>query len=182
MGATTAAPPDNSDITYVKIQPITNQDLPPTHARIRESRIENVPLTIRAYNIDNENNLTNKRHIRSDSDVSISDVSTTFLPIETEVTDTTEAATETIEIQSSEEKVDSVEYEVSKKPAPRRFYSKLSYFQKPNYGSALSTNLIDTRSSKRRYRSKCRCERIWNCPKLQISVPRCPEEYFMCCF
>lgn len=34
----------------------------------------------------------------------------------------------------------------------------------------------------RKYKSKCRCEKISNCPKIQISVPRCPRDYFMCCF
>ncbi|XP_030040234.2 uncharacterized protein LOC115455704 isoform X2 [Manduca sexta] len=56
---------------------------------------------------------------------------------------------------------------------------KLTYFQK--YGGSFSHNLIES-SGKRRFRSRCRCEKIWNCPKLQITVPRCPEEYFMCCF
>lgn len=35
---------------------------------------------------------------------------------------------------------------------------------------------------KRRYRSRCRCEKISNCPRIQISVARCPSEYFLCCF
>lgn len=57
---------------------------------------------------------------------------------------------------------------------------KTSYFKKFG-GSSLNKNLIENQG-KRRFRSKCRCEKIWNCPKLQISVPRCPEEQFMCCF
>lgn len=34
----------------------------------------------------------------------------------------------------------------------------------------------------RQYRSSCRCAKLSNCPKLQISVPRCPQDYYMCCF
>lgn len=33
-----------------------------------------------------------------------------------------------------------------------------------------------------RYKSKCRCSPITNCPKLQITVPRCQPNYFLCCF
>jgi hypothetical protein len=36
--------------------------------------------------------------------------------------------------------------------------------------------------SRRGYKSICRCEKISNCPVLQISVPRCPYEQFLCCF
>ncbi|XP_068623802.1 uncharacterized protein [Battus philenor] len=58
---------------------------------------------------------------------------------------------------------------------------------KPSFYSAspkigyTTANLIQ-KSGKRKFRSNCRCEKIWNCPRLQISVPRCPNEYFMCCF
>uniref|UniRef100_A0A182SKC9 Uncharacterized protein n=1 Tax=Anopheles maculatus TaxID=74869 RepID=A0A182SKC9_9DIPT len=34
----------------------------------------------------------------------------------------------------------------------------------------------------RNFKSRCRCERIWNCARLQISVARCAPDYFMCCF
>ncbi|XP_075983539.1 uncharacterized protein LOC142981476 [Anticarsia gemmatalis] len=71
-----------------------------------------------------------------------------------------------------------VDEETTKAPTAR-FLPKLSHFGKTGYDS-FSQNLIGP-SSKRRFRSRCRCERIWNCAKLQISVPRCPEEYFMCC-
>ncbi|KDR06874.1 hypothetical protein L798_03355 [Zootermopsis nevadensis] len=35
---------------------------------------------------------------------------------------------------------------------------------------------------RRSYKSSCRCEKISNCPVLQISIPRCPSEQFLCCF
>lgn len=38
------------------------------------------------------------------------------------------------------------------------------------------------RYKRRKYKSKCRCERIWNCPRIQISIARCAPDYFMCCF
>ncbi|PSN49189.1 hypothetical protein C0J52_10898 [Blattella germanica] len=34
----------------------------------------------------------------------------------------------------------------------------------------------------RGYKTNCRCEKISNCPQLQISIPRCPSEQFFCCF
>ncbi|XP_035912671.1 uncharacterized protein LOC118512396 isoform X2 [Anopheles stephensi] len=34
----------------------------------------------------------------------------------------------------------------------------------------------------RNFKSRCRCERIWNCARIQISVARCAPDYFMCCF
>ncbi|XP_021182476.3 uncharacterized protein LOC110370822 [Helicoverpa armigera] len=71
-----------------------------------------------------------------------------------------------------------IEEYITKAPTPR-LLPKLSYFGKSSTGS-FSQNLIAS-PGKRRFRSRCRCEKIWNCAKLQISVPRCPEEYFMCC-
>lgn len=65
--------------------------------------------------------------------------------------------------------------------ATPKFVPKLSYFQKPQVFVSFPTNSIE-KSAKRRFRSHCRCEKIWNCPRLQISVPRCPNEYFLCCF
>ncbi|XP_013146959.1 PREDICTED: uncharacterized protein LOC106109865 [Papilio polytes] len=57
--------------------------------------------------------------------------------------------------------------------------SKPSYFSNGRKGY-LNENLVS--KGRRKFRSNCRCEKIWNCPKLQITVPRCPDEYFMCCF
>lgn len=66
------------------------------------------------------------------------------------------------------------------KPTPK-FVPKLSYFQKPHVFVSFPTNSLE-KTARRRFRSHCRCEKIWNCPKLQITVPRCPDEYFLCCF
>lgn len=71
-----------------------------------------------------------------------------------------------------------VDEETTKAPSTR-LLPKLSYFGKSASGS-FSQNLIAT-SGKRKFRSRCRCEKIWNCAKLQITVPRCPNEYFLCC-
>lgn len=155
----------------MKIQPITSQETDITHprpAQFRESRIENIPLTIRSYNVDNKEPKISRR-IRSDD--------VTFSYDSEESTEST-----TIDNISIEEEINTDDYEVSKRPPSPRFYSKLSYFNKDNVYNSVSTNLVDTLPWRRKFRSRCRCERIWNCPKLQISVPRCPEEYFMCCF
>ncbi|XP_061507364.1 uncharacterized protein LOC133392180 isoform X2 [Anopheles gambiae] len=53
-----------------------------------------------------------------------------------------------------------------------------------------STSLVDTEASSsrirrnkyRNYKSRCRCDRIWNCVRIQISVARCAPDFFMCCF
>lgn len=58
------------------------------------------------------------------------------------------------------------------KLSPKKYFGNIDIVS-PGYRKYLET---------RQFRSRCRCERIWNCPKLQISVHRCPEEYFMCCF
>lgn len=34
----------------------------------------------------------------------------------------------------------------------------------------------------KKFKSKCRCEKISNCPKFQMTIARCPSDYFMCCF
>lgn len=58
------------------------------------------------------------------------------------------------------------------KLTPKKYYGNLDNVS-PGYRKYIET---------RQFRSRCRCEKIWNCPKLQISVHRCPDEYFMCCF
>lgn len=81
-----------------------------------------------------------------------------------------------------EEQTDRYEDVTLSTEAPRtkpKFISKLSYF-KPQVFS-FSKNSLE-KATKRKFRSHCRCEKIWNCPKLQISVHRCPNEYFLCCF
>lgn len=32
------------------------------------------------------------------------------------------------------------------------------------------------------FKTRCRCERISNCPRIQITIHRCAQDYFMCCF
>lgn len=57
---------------------------------------------------------------------------------------------------------------------------------RPNEAAA-SNNPVDLKYHKiakyrNRYKSRCRCERITNCPQIQIAVSRCPSNYFLCCF
>lgn len=62
-------------------------------------------------------------------------------------------------------------------------YGKPKHHSKKYYGS--SEQLEPTYRKyleTRQYRSSCRCAKLSNCPKLQISVPRCPQDYYMCCF
>ncbi|XP_053686238.1 uncharacterized protein LOC128735775 [Sabethes cyaneus] len=44
------------------------------------------------------------------------------------------------------------------------------------------SDFVLQRYKRRKYKSKCRCERIWNCPRIQLSIARCAPDYFMCCF
>ncbi|CAH2052627.1 unnamed protein product, partial [Iphiclides podalirius] len=62
---------------------------------------------------------------------------------------------------------------------PKRYGFKPN---RANIGKKENSRRTVQKSLGRKFRSKCRCEKIWNCPKLQISVPRCPDEYFLCCF
>jgi hypothetical protein len=41
--------------------------------------------------------------------------------------------------------------------------------------------LLIKRLKLRPYKTKCRCEKIWNCTKMQMSIARCPADTFMCC-
>lgn len=157
----------------------------------RESRIENLPLTIpgnfsrpvRDLNGNDNNNSENTRNASGSEQGEVirlirSDVTTQNY--ESETTEPPDSATERDE--SLELAEDTIDYESRTKAPTPRFLSKLSYFQKPDdVKSSIATNLVE-RPVRRRFRSKCRCEKIWNCPKLQITVPRCPNEYFMCCF
>ncbi|XP_022831439.1 uncharacterized protein LOC111359947 isoform X2 [Spodoptera litura] len=95
-------------------------------------------------------------------------------------TERTTASDETITEKYEEDSTVTTEVyeETTRLPTPR-LLPKLSYYGKSSSGS-FSQNLIPI-PGKRKFRSRCRCEKIWNCAKLQISVPRCPEEYFMCC-
>ncbi|XP_072939581.1 uncharacterized protein [Epargyreus clarus] len=165
LGVVVGAPQESnkSAESYVKIEPVSEtifQNLTPDLSEIESTGTEKNEF---------------ERHARSDDDV------TTEL-------DQSEATTEVPEpVTEIAEQADQVVQPAkgintrSKSPSPR-FYSKLSYFQKPNYASGTSLANLVERNSKRKFKSRCRCEKIWNCPKLQITVPRCPDEYFMCCF
>lgn len=95
-----------------------------------------------------------------------------------DTTEITESVTKTARVDLLPQ---TTEFETRTRAPVPRFIPKLSYFKNPVDFGGSDINLVE-RAGKKRFRSRCRCEKIWNCPKLQITVPRCPEEYFMCCF
>lgn len=130
-------------------------------------------------NIDKENSETNNSDIVPAESIVNDRVAANDnigLNSEAEATQSDEYVTEKYEEDTTVTTV--VDEETTKAPTARQL-PKLSYYGKSTIGS-FSQNII-TNPGKRRFRSRCRCEKIWNCAKLQISVPRCPEEYFMCC-
>lgn len=52
----------------------------------------------------------------------------------------------------------------------------------PKENDVTAKDFAIQRYKRRKYKSKCRCERIWNCPRIQISIARCAPDFFMCCF
>ncbi|XP_031764583.2 uncharacterized protein LOC113510985 [Galleria mellonella] len=233
------APQDNSDITYVKIQPLPGDPLP-NHSS-RESRIQILPLSIGGTTPDNANNqstksseITTKADVRIINDVFKKTITTSnntdnndsypgtnstgvksVKPLSDQTIDAAiinklnrispdglaqiTISTESLSESNHDKRFarnedfttanyDAETTEASESPTvaneartkPPRYISKLSYFHKTT-SSGGSINLLET-GGKKRFRSKCRCEKIWNCPKLQITVPRCPNEYFLCCF
>ncbi|KAJ6636259.1 hypothetical protein Bhyg_14847 [Pseudolycoriella hygida] len=81
-------------------------------------------------------------------------------------------------------------YRKSFQPNIRKFaYIEARSFHHPdpvNYFAPSSRQnnykFIKVLKYRNKYKSKCRCERISNCPKIQISIQRCQPDYFMCCF
>ncbi|XP_053666460.1 uncharacterized protein LOC128715579 [Anopheles marshallii] len=75
-----------------------------------------------------------------------------------------------------------------------KFASVVGYAKKSKIRSMMQTELDDPpkkstatssksgRNKYRNFKSRCRCERIWNCVRIQISVARCAPDFFMCCF
>ncbi|XP_038212795.1 uncharacterized protein LOC119832995 [Zerene cesonia] len=183
LNAVSAAPQDvteNSNVTYVQIQPLVNNDTQ-ADSVIQESKIEKIPLTIPGTAAIESNGVS--RQNRTDVITTEIDQSetTTYTPETTriipvkrttteKITTPTDVATTLLPIKPS-----------FIKPKPK-FVSKLSYYNKASsFDVNAAKNLVE-RVGKRKYKSRCRCEKIWNCPKLQITVPRCPDEYFLCCF
>uniref|UniRef100_A0A182NY93 Uncharacterized protein n=1 Tax=Anopheles dirus TaxID=7168 RepID=A0A182NY93_9DIPT len=70
------------------------------------------------------------------------------------------------------------------KKSKSRPTSRVAYQKESNF-SAATTDPSPVRTRRYKYRnfkSRCRCERIWNCARIQISVARCAPDFFMCCF
>ncbi|XP_050353784.1 uncharacterized protein LOC126775729 [Nymphalis io] len=176
MSAVSTAPQD-SNVTFVKIEPLINNVTSLQNTTI-ETSAENLPLAVPS-NITFENN----EFIRLDRN---DDLATEFdSETTTEIADANEEEVTTIPTTTT-----------TRPPKPKitqspRFLSKLSHFKaKTNSINTVSTNSINSfaaatkvdRPYKRKFKSRCRCEKIENCPKLQITVPRCPNDYFLCCF
>ncbi|XP_063368716.1 uncharacterized protein LOC134657094 [Cydia amplana] len=190
IAAAAGAPQDNS-ITFIKSLPTPEEPLPPSEEPLpppeelvpapsyASSHIENLPLSSQETSDYSYRTEDSSKHEYLDTSADTSqDEQTTDSTEES----TLEESTETNEATTATERylpktTSTPKFQVKK--SPPKFYSKLRYFEKPSYSAP--TNLVD-RSAKRKFRSNCRCEKISNCPKLQITVPRCPEEYFLCCF
>lgn len=160
-------------MTFVKIQPFIGTE---TQNTTLESRVDNVsPTNISLENHDFKINVSNN------------EVTTELEEIATEIGDV--PTTEEITTQKTTTSTTTTTQKPKLTQSPR-FLSKLSHFKKANTLNAVSTNAINSfaispkvdKPYKRKFKSRCRCEKIENCPKLQITVPRCPNEYFLCCF
>nr|XP_053617007.1 uncharacterized protein LOC128679063 isoform X2 [Plodia interpunctella]XP_053617008.1 uncharacterized protein LOC128679063 isoform X2 [Plodia interpunctella] len=190
--------PQDSDITYVKIQPLNIDAQPIREPRIdqisdQSNHIQNttekptspgkVELTTPIIDSINEHidpSLINKlnristddpnrpTYLNNQTENKTPENPYRFIRSDVSFETTTDAATEN---------VPTIQYTKT----PLQYLSKLSYYKSTaSYGGS-DVNLVE-RTGKRGFKSKCRCEKIWNCPKLQITVPRCPNEYFLCCF
>ncbi|XP_061722970.1 uncharacterized protein LOC133529290 [Cydia pomonella] len=183
IAAAAAAPQDNS-ITFIKTslprseEPSPTPEEPVPAPSYASSHIENLPLSSQdASDYRTVEYSSKQEYLDTSADTSQDEQTTDSTEDSTleESTETNEATTVTERYQPKT----TITPKFQVKKSPPKFYSKLSYFEKPSYSAP--TNLVD-RSAKRKFRSNCRCEKISNCPKLQITVPRCPEEYFLCCF
>ncbi|RVE47919.1 hypothetical protein evm_007433 [Chilo suppressalis] len=170
--AITAAPQDASEFDYVK--PLTAPDRNP------EPVIDSSEAPILSTGKDNPDR-------QEDSNA----ITTPYIDSQESFNDTPQSTTPstTYEIKTEATERTLVTSEVPQKVSPRakspspRFVSKLGYFKNSDksFNIVGQTNFIE-RASKRKFKSRCRCEKITNCPKLQITVPRCPDELFLCCF
>lgn len=63
---------------------------------------------------------------------------------------------------------------------------KQKYQVKSNDVFPEASNLIPVHAKfhtkRNRYKSRCRCELLSNCPRIQLSVSRCEPNHFLCCF
>lgn len=97
--------------------------------------------------------------------------------------DTVETTETTVDKTEKYELLDLTSVDAPRTRAPPKFVPKIpksSYFPKPRVFQSYSANHLDIVGI-RKFKSNCTCQKIWNCPKLQITVPRCPDEYFLCC-
>ncbi|XP_045770717.1 uncharacterized protein LOC123871144 [Maniola jurtina] len=170
-----AAAPQAPGAAPAYIQPLVS-DEPPANATSLEDSFGSAPPSPESTASESNEFI---RHARQDS-------FTTELD-DPDTTETEEVATER-ELITSPRTSPGRTFSRPARPTPPspRFISKLSYFDKPSAPSGVVTNLVEKAEKVypgylRKFVSSCRCEKIWNCPKLQITVPRCPNEYFMCC-
>jgi len=64
----------------------------------------------------------------------------------------------------------------------RRFPRQINVQEERGRSISSAVGQLSPPFVRRGYKSICRCEKISNCPVLQISIPRCPSEQFLCCF
>ncbi|KAL0818576.1 hypothetical protein ABMA28_009014 [Loxostege sticticalis] len=166
--AVSSAPQDS---TFTYDQPSENSSIQPG------DKVDNLTLAIGATNVETPTERTNQSEITPNPNDQNSPRYAREYTSSSETTEVTEATEKSEEIEVATTELNEVK---PKFPSPR-YISKLGYFKKSEdyEGSALK-NFLE-RTGKRKFRSKCRCEKIWNCPRLQITVPRCPDEYFLCC-
>lgn len=192
--------PQESNVTFLKIQPY--QEYIPL-ASNRTSRHENQPITISILNnlAKNNSNTDSITTFNAEYDAKIEILNqTTNVSLENNeflrhvrsddvTTELDQSETTTDQDIITEDDVTTIilpKTTTTIRPIPK-FLPKLSYLKKSKKNS-VSTNSLNTfiaktnKPYKRKFKSRCRCEKIDNCPKLQITVPRCPDEYFLCCF
>ncbi|CAH0758470.1 unnamed protein product [Diatraea saccharalis] len=172
MSFVSAAPQDSSDFNYVNPSSEPRQiqfDLPNESLEVSTTSRDNLykeftnteTTGIDSKEINNAQSTDNQQYTKISTPY-LTTVETTDKIYAPEISSTTEVP--------------------PKKLPSQRFISKLGYFKNSEkFGASGQINFIE-RTGKRKFKSRCRCEKITNCPKLQITVPRCPEEYFLCCF
>ncbi|KAK6626666.1 hypothetical protein RUM43_003537 [Polyplax serrata] len=63
-----------------------------------------------------------------------------------------------------------------------RAISGFSRTNEADYDDAEDDNPPPRKYGRKGYRSNCRCAKLANCPRLQITIPRCPPDHYICCF
>ncbi|CAH2093399.1 unnamed protein product [Euphydryas editha] len=167
--------PQDSNVTFVKIQPFIDE----TQNTTLESRVDNASPTNITFENNEPINIVSNNEVTTELEETATEIGDVPTTDEITTIQTTQKTTTTTTTTTRKPKI-------TQSP---RFLSKLSNFKKANSLNAVSANAVNSfaispkdKPYKRKFKSRCRCEKIENCPKLQITVPRCPNDYFLCCF